>query len=442
MKNYRPVANTSTISKVLERVAVAQIIAHIESERILGKYQSAYRQKHSTETALLSVVSEWRNAVDKGMVVCAVSLDVSGAFDSVEHTILINRLQQAGFAGVALEWLSSYLSERTQMIKCRETTSRPMLLKSGVPQGSILGPCLFNVYMAPLAKCLENKKISHHIYADDILLYHEFFSQESSLAMKFIQDGLDLVDEWMRSNFLLLNAQKTKALLFHGKTSPIVTPLSLRGAEIPVYGNDSLKWLGVNLDSQLTLKEFVNTTCRSSYLHLRTIRHARMSLNKQAAKLLCHSLVLSRVDYCNSLLYGIPMKDCNKLQKVINLAARIVTQKRRCESISPLLNELQWLRAKNRIELKLCSIVFTFLRSGKPEYLERFIEVYEPARNLRSSNSYQLVRHSARVRIGEGSIGVSGPKVWNALPPEMRQIEKWMAIKKLFLAKQQLEDSL
>ena len=180
------------------------------------------------------VVSDWRNALDCGNVVCAISLDVSGAFDSVNHSVLITRLQQAGFQDHALEWLKTYLLNRMQRIKCSDALSDETRLESGVPQGSIIGPCLFNLYMAPLAKLLESKGVCHHIYTDDVLLYEEFDPKNPDAAHDNLQQALELVDMWMRDNCLLLNAEKTCAQLFHRKKLLKPKPFNLRGAEINV----------------------------------------------------------------------------------------------------------------------------------------------------------------------------------------------------------------
>mgnify|MGYP000509554728 CR=1 FL=1 len=156
-KNFRPVSNLSFVSKLVEKVVASQLKKHMMENNLLQKYQSAYRPGHSTETALMKVQNDILCAVDKQRVVLLVLLDLSAAFDTVDHCILLKRLSSSiGISGTALSWLTSYLQKRTQCVVINGVTSANSEMKYGVPQGSVLGPLLFTIYTKPLARILEN----------------------------------------------------------------------------------------------------------------------------------------------------------------------------------------------------------------------------------------------------------------------------------------------
>jgi hypothetical protein len=163
----------------------------------------------STETALLKVTSDWRNAIDRSKSVCVISLDVSAAFDAVNHDVLLNKLSNAGVKGGALSWFSTHLKGRTTSVRAGTHTSRVNLLTNGVPQGSTLGPLLLNTYMADLAYALGDSEVLFHIYADDIILYVDFSATDIVSSFEKLQSALTLVEEWMANNFLLLSPSKT-----------------------------------------------------------------------------------------------------------------------------------------------------------------------------------------------------------------------------------------
>ena len=214
MKNYRPVSNLSFLSKVLEKVVVNQLNTHINSSNTSNQYQSAYRKFHSTETALLKIHSDILASMDAGKVTALTLLDLSAAFDTIDHTILLRRLDDwFGVTGKALNWFKSYLTGRCQRIKIGDCLSSKADLKFGVPQGSVLGPLLFTLYTTPLSSMIFEHAIPHHLYADDSQLYVSFASGDSAAALNGLQSCLASVQSWMSTNKLKLNPDKTEFLL-------------------------------------------------------------------------------------------------------------------------------------------------------------------------------------------------------------------------------------
>lgn len=432
LSNFRPVSNLSFLSKLIERCVLRRLTRHLESIRFLHPCQSAYRTRHSTETAVLRVVSDWRSMIASGKSVCAVSLDVTAAFDTVDHSRLLMKLYRAGVWGPALRWFESYLSGRTMSVKAGTEESRKLPLSSGVPQGSVLGPTLFNVYMADLCHTLDTvADVSFHVYADDVIIYAGFTERTMAKTFDSIQDALILVESWMSRNKLLLSPTKTSSHIFLSCRASALAypPLHLDGVELLSTARP-LRWLGVELDPTLTMQSFVTGICRAAYAQLRMIRHVRPSLDRELALLLCNSLVLSRVDYCNSLLIAVTEDTCNKVQRVLKLAARTVFQCGRSQRTAPLLHDLQWLPARKRFELKILRLVHLSLYGLTPTYLTTTVRV--PPRHLRRSDSDIVVLETVvvRRRVGDGAWEVAAPAVWNALPENLRCMKtfSWTAL--------------
>ena len=173
LKNYRPVSNLAFLSKILEKIVLDQLISHLETNKLSYILQSAYRaQLHSTETALHKVMNDILTDCDSGNVSLLNLLDLSAAFDTIDHSILLQRLEITfGVSGTALEWFKSYLSNRHQAVVIKGKKSSDHLLKYNVPQGSELGPVLFNLYTQPLVQEFAKFNLKYHFYADDTQLY-------------------------------------------------------------------------------------------------------------------------------------------------------------------------------------------------------------------------------------------------------------------------------
>ena len=206
MKNYRPVSNLNFISKLLEKIIAKPIRSHLESNDLLNRYQSAYRPMHSTETALLKVQNDLLRNLDDGKTTVLVLLDLSAAFDTLDHSGVISMLENL--------WFASYLMDRQQMVKVKECVGEPFQTKYGVPQGSVLGPLLFTLYTTPLSKIISRHNVCHHLYADDTQIYVTLSKSEPAMSLALLQDCLLDVGDWMRSSKLKLNPDKTEVLLF------------------------------------------------------------------------------------------------------------------------------------------------------------------------------------------------------------------------------------
>ena len=436
LKNYRPVSNLPFLSKVLERIVLSQLLQHLESNHLLEPFQSAYRKSHSTETALLCIFDRLLKAADKGEVTLLSLLDLSAAFDTIDHGILLTRLSKCyGCAGTVLEWFRSYLSQRTQSVSVGSSISASSALTCGVPQGSVLGPVLFTMYTMPLGSIISQFNTSYHFFADDTQLYlssaPELFSDMADRMRACIED----VAEWMHGNRLKMNDDKTEVLLTGSKSNLAkvnVSSVSFLSCDVPL--SRSARNLGVHFDVSLSMDVHIGHLRKALYLQLRKISKIRPFLSVSATNKLCVSLVLSRLDYCNSLFAGLSEGRLLKLQAIQNSAARLVLQKgKRSNSSSHfLLKKLHWLPVRARVDYKMAVLCFTCLNCEcMPSYLSSLLVSYEPSRSLRSQDAALLTvpRYSLE-SFGRRSFSVFAPSLWNSLPLSLRQLSTLDSFKK------------
>ena len=209
LTNYRPISNLSFLSNTLERYVASELRHYLDTNGFNEPFQSAYRPKHSTETALVRIHEDLIQAVDSRRGVLLVLLDLSAAFDTLDHSTPLHRLRAIGLNQTVLAWFSSYLVGRTNAVKIREVTSAPLITQHGVPQGSVLGPLLFNIHLLPITDIFDRHQIRYHIYADDTQLYAECSPSSHADAQRKIEECVSDIRQWLDYNHLLLNEAKT-----------------------------------------------------------------------------------------------------------------------------------------------------------------------------------------------------------------------------------------
>ena len=420
--NYRPISNLHTLSKLLERLFLARLQPHLASAGRMDPYQSAYRMQSSSETALLKVASDLYDGMDDGRVSILVTLDISAAFDTVDASILLERMEvYFGVTGRALQWLCSYLTQRRQCVKVDGVLSPVSMLPSGVPQGSVLGPVLFSAFIAPLADVIDSFHISHHQYADDTNLYHSFSASDQQSCLEIVSECLNSVNNWFLTNGLLVNPGKSDSI-FIGTTVQTrkvdSSGVEMGGSKIPL--SDKIKSLGVVFDQRLTFENHVKAVCRTCYFHIKSLRVLRPSLDTGTAEIIGRSIIMSRLDYCNSLLAFTSKRNIHRLQMVQNQLARVVSGSGYRQSAAPILLSLHWLPVQRRIDYKVVNMVFKSRMNSLPEYLSRGLTVYTSVRPTRSSLQNTYVVPRVRLEVTKQSFSYAGAKLWNELPNVLR----------------------
>lgn len=278
----------------------------------------------------------------------------------------------------------------------------------------------------------------YHFYADDSQIYLAFNPKDPHPALNRVINCVSDVRTWMIDNKLKINDSKTEFLVIAPpRLQKTLSALTLRIGDCKIKQSQKAKNLGVIFDSAMSMELQVNAICQSTNYHLRNVRNVRNLLTQDATEKLIHALITSRLDYCNSLLFGITDNKCHKLQLVQNRAARIVTMTRSSDHITPILHNLHWLPVRHRIMYKIVILTFKVLIGEGTNYLSELVKVYQPGRSLRSSQQTLLVKPKVKlVSYGERSFLYASSKLWNDLPSEMRHcdnVEKFKSLLKTHL---------
>ena len=288
--------------------------------------------------------------LDKGEKVALVLLDQSAAFDVINHDILLWRLtQRFGVVGSALSWLASYLAHRSYSVMLGSCISAPQRTYVGVPQGSVLGPLLFTMFTTPMYDLISHHHINTHFYADDVQVYINMSDDNSSLTC--LENSIQEIHRWMHANKLKLNANKTEVLFIHARSST-QTDVTVTIENSPISSVESVRDLGVILDSSMSMKQFVNQKCKSVSFNLAKIRRIQRFLTFTTTNTLLHAYDFSHLEYCLTLLGGCNQYLIDKLQRLLNRAARLLTHCPLRVHITPTLINLGWLPIKQRIQFK------------------------------------------------------------------------------------------
>ena len=425
LKSFRPISNLSFLSKILEKIVDQRLRDHLSSNNLYNSFQSAYRPFHSTETALLRISNDILLELDSKRAVILVLLDLSAAFDTIDHNILLRRLKNVfGIDGVVLQWFKSYISDRTQTVSIEGADSSSTPLRFGVPQGSVLGPVLFSMYTTPLARVIENHGFQYHFYADDTQLYLSFnpkYPLELEDSIKSVENCIISIHKWMSANFLKLNEDKTEILIITSKHfKRYISDVSFSLGNSIVTPGEKAKNIGIIVDDQFNLKSHIGNICKSSCYQLRCIGAIRKHLTRDACLTLIHSFITSKIDYCNSLYFGLPEYQLKRLQSIINSAARIVSLLPKSCHITPVLRNLHWLPIHKRIEYKILLLVYKCLHGLAPAYLSQLISLHNPPRILRSSSTLSLSSIRTNTTYGCRAFSSSAPMLWNSLPVSLQ----------------------
>jgi len=441
LASFRPISNLSVISKTMERLVNSRLSFHMDTQALLPATQSAYRAYHSTETALARIHNDIVSAIDQGQVAALVLLDLSAAFDTVDHAVLIEVLKQRfGITGHALDWLSSYVHGRSQIVKLGSTQSDQSSshnLHCGVPQGSVLGPKQFIAYVEDVNQVFANHDISFHGYADDMQgLKRCSLSQTESITAVY-KDMLCDVREWCSSRRLQLNALKTELIWFGSAVNIHQLDPAKSGIIIDnvttIEPAHVIRNLGVNFDSELSMRNHILNVTRSCFYHLRRLRSIRRHLGPEITHRLVCAFVLTRLDYCNSLFAALPASTLAPLQRVQNAAARLVLGLKWSDHITPAFKQLHWLPIRQRIQYKLSVLVHKSLHHQAPGYLTELFKYISdiPGRScLRSASENKLEVPRSRLQFGERSLSIAGARQWNSLPTAIRSIEDFNIFKR------------
>lgn len=428
LASYRPISNLSFVSKLIERLVMVRLNHHNAAHQLLPARQSAYKQHHSTETVIISIVNDILRTLDEGKVCALVLLDMSAAFDTVDHDLLVETLQKRfGLCDDALSWMSSYLTDRTQSVHIGADKSDSIVLRCGVPQGSVLGPVEYISYIEEIDARLNIH--SRHFYADDIQFLESANLADVDLIRQTLSRHVISIRDMCSSRRLKLNPDKTELIWFGSRTNTdrlkdISTTINLE--HVDITPSNTVRDLGVILDNQLNMKAHISKMVSTGFFHLRRLRQLRRILPRAAKQRLVSALILSRVDYCNAILVGLPASTLSPLKRLMNAAVRFVAGLKPRDHVTPAYKDLHWLPIEQRITFKLCSMMHSIVNGTAPTYISDLvtpISQLSGRSHLRSAAAGDYDVPRTRKRYGQCAFSVAAPSAWNDLPAHIRQLK-------------------
>ena len=420
VNNYRPISVIPIVAKVFERIVYDQLYAYLEEHDILYQNQSGFRATHSTVTALLEATDSWAYNIDNGKINGVIFLDLKKAFDTVDHQILLSKLNYYGIHGKSFKWFQPYLENRTQKCSVNGSLSSSCSLTCGVPQGTILGPLLFLLYINDLPNCLSN--CEPRMYADDTHLTYAGGDLES--IQLCLNEDLTNVFNWLQANKLTLNMTKTEFMLIGSgqRLGTLTASPTTRMNSTQVSQVTSTKSLGVIIDDRLDWHSHIEKLTKKIASGIGCLKRVRHLIPASTLHLLYQALVKPHFDYCDIVWgsCGITLRD--KLQKLQIRAARVLTFSSYDADATKLLEFLSWKNLTSQQEIHRVTMVFKCLHGLAPEYLNSKFRWRNSAYDLRDSEN-KLNVPLPRTNYYRKSFSYSGATLWNSLPCDIRNTE-------------------
>ena len=419
LSNYRPISILPICSKILEKIVHKQLYKYVTDNDLMYDGQSGFRKQHSTSTALVKTIDEWNMEIDKGKYVGAIFVDLSKAFDMVNHRLLINKLNSLGITGIENNWFNSYLKNRTQCVSINGTVSTNNIIMSGVPQGSILGPLLFLLFINDMPENILNSTVD--MYADDTLIY--MCHEDPNVIAKCLNEDLASLSKWLDDNLMKANVSKTKIMLLGTptKTSKI--------NNINVFMNDNkvekvnlFKYLGVTIDSNLKWNDQIGNVCRKLCNCLGILRRIKPFVPHSSLVTIYNTMFLPHLDYGMLVWSNCGESNLNKLQKLQNTAMRIILGAPFRTHIKDMLKSLGFVDVRNRISYVTGCMMYKMINGMTPSYLNGLFKYVNNVHSVctRQSQAGNLYIPKCNTNYGKNSFRYKGSVLWNVISRNIR----------------------
>ena len=418
LTNYRPISILPVTSKVLETEVRDQVTSYLQEHSLLSPWQSGFRPGHSTTTTLLHITSEWYSALDQGHIVGAVFLDIAKAFDTVNHRLLLSRLADLGFDRAACQWFSSYLRHRHQCTAIDSNYSDEALVASGVPQGSVLGPLLFSLFVNSLPAQLEG--MSTVMFADDTTLY--VVGRSTADISAKLSCALASAHKWLLESGLHLNATKTKCMLIHSCRRRSVAPLDVQLNGTPIQQVQNYKYLGVVINDTLSWSNHIDLVRRKAAKGIGLLRRLSWFLPRQALCTMYSAYVLPHFTYADAVWGTCTQVQSRGLERLQNYAARIILHRRTDTSATAMRCELGWPTLASRRAASVAVAVYRSVSGRSPSYLSALFQASEHTHHhaTRSASCRGIRVPRVKTEFGKKAFAFRGAQLWNALPASIR----------------------
>ena len=411
-ENYRPISLLSNINKIFEKIMHKRLYHFLEIQGAIYKHQFGFRKYHSTTHALVDLTEDIRQAIDDNKFSCGVFIDLQKAFDTVDHDILLKKLEHYGIRGIANDWFKSYLKNRKQFVSILGFDSDLANVSFGVPQGSVLGPLLFLVYINDLHQAIKYCTTRH--FADDTNL----LIKNSSLKQLKKHLNLDLrkLCNWLKANKISLNCSKTELILFRHPNKHINYDLKIKIGGKRLQQSKSVKYLGIHLDPHLNWSSHVDNLSAKLNRMAGMLSIIRHYVPKNTLRNIYFAIFSSILTYGAQVWGQALNKQITRIQKIQNKAIRIISFADFKDSSTPLYHKLNILKLTDHVNLQNFLFVHSTLKGSLPLPLIDSFEVATDSFNSRGSLQSKIVLPKVRtVNYGLNSILYRSASFWNLM---------------------------
>ena len=425
--NYRPISLLPILSKALEKIVAKQLSDYLEGNALLSNSQHGFRPKLSTKTALTTIANNIYSNIDNKKVTLITLCDLSKAFDSVNHDILLQRCLNVHIDSF---WIQDYLSNRTQSTRLNNRLSSKSFVTHGVPQGSILGPILFTTYVNDTSNYINDCVLIQ--YADDTQFIHSDYINNIDQLISRAKATLSNAKTYFQRSGLMLNSNKTQ-FIFIGTRQllsniPDNLTINIDNNNLPI--SKSVKILGIHFGKYMTFDTHIDQLNKKVIGVIMFINRIKDMFDKDTRVIVVKTLVLSLINYGLTIWGNTNEALMQRVQKLQNFAAKVAAggYKRR-DRATPVLQNLQWMKMKEKVEYDQCVMVYKVIHNNYPEWLLNFPYVTQLNEIVTRQNRDLLI---PRVRTDNGarSLLVCGPRAWNKLPQNIKELSSLTSFKK------------
>ena len=418
-ENYRPISLLPCISKVFEKVVFKQVYTYFDDKKLLYISQYGFRKYHSTDHACLEFLDKVMSDLDKGETPFSVFIDLSKAFDTINHHILLHKLIYYGLDNTSVNWFKSYLSNRSQMVYIDDEHSSQELITTGVPQGSVLGPLLFIIYINDLRNATD--KLKPILFADDTTLvstlcaFIRVVRCDASLSYH-INNELNRIHEWLCANKLSLNASKTKYMIFRYPQQRNIPQLEIKFNNVSIEKVQVFDFLGLTISDTLDWSHHINKINNKISKTIGIMKRIRRFISKDILRTIYNSLILPHLHY-GILIWGFSNRRVFKLQK---RAVRLICGAKYNAHTDRLFKNLRFLKIQDIFILQCTKFYYKFTRNQLPTYFNDFFVRNSEVHPYNTRNRDSLRSNFCRNTTSRNCIRIHIPNLINNLPLNVR----------------------